>query len=365
MNFRGHISDADSPEWPRTARRVGSLLAMLVLIALVLPFVMYAFPPAIGAEGSYVVLSGSMQPAIQPGDVMFVYEVDPLTIEAGDVVMFSRQGSEIPTTHRVIEVVPTNDFESGVAFRTMGDANEDPDQRLVPGESIVGVVPAITLPFVGTVLFGVPEMGHVVQFANTQFGFVLLVGIPITAFILNEVYRAARGSRSEPEKTRQDEGAEPIDGAAAEETEEQVAGESIDPGSTATVAEPVDEYVVSQTDLKLTLLVLGLASTYALWVTYKMLTPWSVSVAVAGWGSFLYLAALRHRALADMARETALGATDPEPSLPDGGSVTPEEGSEFLYSTPVGELSTDRHDQPHPDDQSPEREAKSPRRESK
>ena len=365
MNLREHISDADSAEWRRTARRVGSLLAMLVLIALVLPFVMYAFPPAIGAEGSYVVLSGSMQPAIQPGDVVFVYEVDPLTIEAGDVVMFSRQGSEIPTTHRVIEVVPTNDFESGVGFRTMGDANEDPDQRLVPGEAIVGVVPAITLPFVGTVLFGVPEMGHVVQFANTQFGFVLLVGIPITAFILNEVYRAATGKRSEPEKTRREEGTEPIDGATSEETEEQVATGSIDPGSTAAATDPVDEYVVSQTDLKLTLLVLGLASTYALWVTYKMLTPWSVSVAVAGWGSFLYLAALRHRALADMAEETTGRATDPEPSLPDAGSVTPEDVSEFQYSTPEKESSTDRHDHSHHDDQSPGMAAKSPRRDSK
>ena len=334
MNLRAVTSREDSIAWRSVARRSASVVAMLVLVALVVPFVLYAFPAAVGAQGSYVVLSGSMAPAIQPGDVVFVYAVAPMTIDVGDVVMFERDSQQIPTTHRVIEVVPTNDFESGVAFRTMGDANEDADQRLVPGEDIVGVVPAITLPVVGTVLFGVPAMGHVIQFANTNVGFVLLVGVPILAFIANEVWAVAKaGRRASEEEDHTVDTVEP--GATERDLERGVAATELEGQDRRTMAQerghaeiPVDDFHISQTDLKATLVVLGAASVYAVWVAYNILASWSIAVAVASVGTFLYLAALRHRALAEERSGFRPGNVAAESSRPDGGIVSPEAAPE-------------------------------------
>ncbi|MCW8171877.1 signal peptidase I [Natrialba swarupiae] len=75
---------------------------MLVLIAIVVPFVIYAVPGVIGAEYSFVVLTGSMAPAIDPGDVVIVGETEPTTIESGDVITFVRDGADTPVTHRVV-----------------------------------------------------------------------------------------------------------------------------------------------------------------------------------------------------------------------------------------------------------------------
>lgn len=302
---------------------------MVLLVALVVPFVIYAFPALAGAEGSYVVLSGSMEPAISPGDVVFVYAVDPTTIAAGDVVTYSREGTSIPTTHRVIEVIQTDDVPSGVLLRTAGDANEDPDQALVAGSAVFGVVPTVSLPTVGPVLVGVPYMGHIIQFANTPLGFLVLVGLPLGAFILNEVWVIARGGR---ESATEETAAQEIETVDAEAT--AVTGTPEVDSSTGTVTEPPASTVdpayqgagdgmvsIDQTDLRVAIAVLGVVSVYTIWVAYSVLEPWSVSAAVAAGGSFLYLAALQYRAKTHGGVASVPGSGTVARSVPDGGEL--------------------------------------------
>jgi len=57
--------------------RAVRIVGLILLIALVLPFVAYAVPQVAGAEHSFVVLSGSMEPSISPGDVVLVAGVQP------------------------------------------------------------------------------------------------------------------------------------------------------------------------------------------------------------------------------------------------------------------------------------------------
>lgn len=152
---------------------------LLVVVAVVVPFVIYAVPQTVGADQSYVVLSGSMEPAISPGDVVVVNGVAPESITAGDVVTFRTSASEPPTTHRVVEVV---DSGGEAAFRTKGDANEDPDQALVRPSQLVG-----------RVLLVVPFVGHVVQFVNTPTGFAALVVVPLALFVVSEFWSLFAG----------------------------------------------------------------------------------------------------------------------------------------------------------------------------
>ncbi|QSG11735.1 Signal peptidase I [Halapricum desulfuricans] len=161
-------------------RRIGRVLGALLLLAVVLPFVIYAVPQIAGANSSYVVLSGSMQPVMDPGDVVVVESVPASEIEKGDIVTFHREGQANPTTHRVIEVVQQG---GDVAFRTKGDNSESADRRLVTPAQLEGRIPVIAgYPLV------IPLIGHVIFFASTQTGFVLLVAVPIGLLIISEIW---------------------------------------------------------------------------------------------------------------------------------------------------------------------------------
>lgn len=162
---------------PRVLKTL-NVLGLLVLIALVIPFVTAAFPGAVGAEQTFVVTSGSMEPAIGVGDMVYVYDVDPAEIQENDVITYDVNGDGQVTTHRVIDVLQTED---GRQFQTKGDANEDPDRYQVPPEAVVG-----------RVAFSLPLIGRAVVFANSQLGILTLLIVPAALLILNEVYTLGR-----------------------------------------------------------------------------------------------------------------------------------------------------------------------------
>lgn len=162
-------------------RHVAGVLVLLLVIA---PFAAYTAPGLAGADESYIVLTGSMRPAIDPGDVVFVSSVPAASIGVGDVITFDR-GGDVPTTHRVIEVV---ERDGELLFRTQGDANEDPDVELIPSDRVIGVV-----------TFSVPYVGSVMTAANSQYGFLALVVVPFALLVLDVGYGAvARRRRGGP-----------------------------------------------------------------------------------------------------------------------------------------------------------------------
>ncbi|KAE8664319.1 Signal peptidase complex catalytic subunit SEC11C [Hibiscus syriacus] len=74
-----------------------------------------------------VVLSGSMEPGFQRGDILFLY-INKNPIRTGQIVVFN-DGRDIPIVHRVIEVHEHEDTKE-VDILTKGDANEDDDRML-------------------------------------------------------------------------------------------------------------------------------------------------------------------------------------------------------------------------------------------
>lgn len=185
----------------RTILRTGSVA---LFIAVLIPFAVFAAPQIVGAEQSYVVISGSMAPAISVADTVIVNDVPPAAIHEGDVITFRRgEMAEIQRgqagvnliTHRVVDVIRTDD---DLAFRTKGDANEEADRRLVPADALVG-----------RVMFTIPYIGHVIVLASSEMGFIALVAIPIGLLVLNELYdlaRAARNGRSKQNEPDRQEG---------------------------------------------------------------------------------------------------------------------------------------------------------------
>ena len=150
----------------------------LLLVALLLPFVVFAVPQAVGADHSFVILSGSMEPALSPGDVVVVS--DSASVQVGDVITFDG-GDTVPVTHRIIAV------EDG-QYVTKGDANENVDGAAVPPENVLG-----------RVVLTIPVVGYVVLWANTPVGQILLVVVPLVALGVSSLYRWAN---DEPEAGR-------------------------------------------------------------------------------------------------------------------------------------------------------------------
>lgn len=136
-------------------RRVISGLQVLALLVLVGPVVAYAAAVFAPGTAGYVVTSGSMEPTVSTGSIVFVAEG---TYERNDVVSYERDGQIV--THRIVELT-----DGG--YVTKGDANPTADDRIVPADDVVGEV-VLTLPYYGTLI----------SIAGTPVGYVLLVLVP-------------------------------------------------------------------------------------------------------------------------------------------------------------------------------------------
>jgi signal peptidase len=246
-----------------TVRRTVGVVALLVLVALVLPFVIYSVPQVVGAEHSYVVLSGSMAPTIGAGDVILVDSVDAAAISEGDIVTFRAESASRPTTHRVIDV---RDQGGQLRFQTKGDANENADAELVEASELQGRVMSL-----GGAPIVFPMLGHVIQFAGTDIGFATLFALPLVLFVAFEIRDVLADSSP-------DSGAE-TDGEGADDA----AAPAVADGSGADAAGGADPdgdgaLTFRAAELKLGLVVLGLFTAYGLWVAYVTREIWSVAV---------------------------------------------------------------------------------------
>ena len=74
-----------------------------------------------------VVLSGSMEPAFQRGDILFLW-LGSAPFRVGEIVVFKIEGRDIPIVHRVIKVHEKYDGTTDVL--TKGDNNDVDDRGL-------------------------------------------------------------------------------------------------------------------------------------------------------------------------------------------------------------------------------------------
>lgn len=106
------------------ARRVAITVAVLVCVA----GLGSVLAVSLANRGGYQVLgmkTGSMHPAINPGDLVVARPVRPTDIRNGDVITFRAPlGNHAPYTHRVVRTLYRPD---GPHFVTQGDANAAPD----------------------------------------------------------------------------------------------------------------------------------------------------------------------------------------------------------------------------------------------
>lgn len=142
------------------------------MTALVAIIVMFSASNS-GTSRLLVVESGSMSPAISTGSMIFVQTQEDYSVDEVLTFKASADDNALPTTHRLIEIVNSNEQ---TLFRTQGDANDAPDSELIPQDQVIGKV-----------IFSIPYIGYLVSFVKTEIGFILLVIIPATIIIYSEL----------------------------------------------------------------------------------------------------------------------------------------------------------------------------------
>lgn len=145
--------------------------------------------------GITTVLTGSMRPAIDPGDLVVTRLSPASTIAAGDVVVANGQGESI--AHRVVEARPL----SGVyRFTTKGDANAviDTDPVMAsPGQQVPRVIWRV--PSVGT------PLAYLASPDAQRLAIALLLGANLLAlalFALGRPYARRPAARSDEDEGR-------------------------------------------------------------------------------------------------------------------------------------------------------------------
>lgn len=139
---------------------------MFVSIACVA--MVWASTGLLGVRAS-TVISGSMSPAMEVGDMAIVYDVAPDSIASGDAIQFW-DGQEM-VIHRVVDVY---DAGGTTLFVTKGDANSTPDPTPVQPSQVVGKV-AFVIPKIGWLAIAAKSfIAGVWSFATANAGLLVI-----------------------------------------------------------------------------------------------------------------------------------------------------------------------------------------------
>lgn len=157
-------------------------------IAAILLLALTVAPAAFGYK-TYVVLSGSMEPSIQTGAVIFATPVPPASLQVGDVIVYNRSDVNETVTHRILE--KRDDGSGKPTFITKGDANSAPDAWTVqyPGNTA------------GKVALAIPYVGYVTHALGGPQGRLALLVVPVvtlTIMWLVQIWRPASALASSP-----------------------------------------------------------------------------------------------------------------------------------------------------------------------
>lgn len=143
-----------------------STILMVVLLALAAVLIV----PVILGYTELAVLTGSMQPTIPVGSLIYVKEVEPSTLQVGDVVTYRLEGDTM-VTHRVVETNPDEGY-----LVTQGDANADPDGQIT-FDRIVGKMD-FHLSYLGYISMNIRTKTGIFAICGTLIVIILLTFIP-------------------------------------------------------------------------------------------------------------------------------------------------------------------------------------------
>ncbi|MHA2010266.1 MAG: signal peptidase I [Promethearchaeota archaeon] len=192
-----------------TKRKVATAIILIAIAFSSAFLIYYVLQVALNTESPMVVVvSGSMEPNLHKGDLLFLRgkDADDIkngTIEGkeGDIIVFDARGipgwhhaPNDPIVHRVI----AKRYDNGWFFLTKGDANPSHDSAWVPETRILGVVVG-RIPYIGWVKILLTDSGLLIPLLVIVS--ILLIG----SIIWDLVKKDEEGKDLKDEEKRYDE----------------------------------------------------------------------------------------------------------------------------------------------------------------
>ena len=173
----------------KVLKNILKLLEWLLFITLIIILFLVASPllPTKNYISTHVVSTGSMEPAIKTGSIVFS-TLQNQEINKGDIIVFtSPDNKEITVIHRVMDIEENE-------YTTKGDNNENKDSWVVFKDDIKGEV-----------IFSLPYIGYVIDFMKSPIGFGISIGIPALILILTFIKKIKDGINEEVDKRTKEE----------------------------------------------------------------------------------------------------------------------------------------------------------------
>lgn len=178
--------------------RVVNVLAAVVIALALVVLLRTVFTPAgeVPSLGSYSfmrTLTGSMEPAIPVHSFIVTEEVDPSSLQVGDIITFRATESSMEgalNTHRITSVYEEN---GQLMFHTKGDAN-----------AVEDAAPVAAVNVVGRVVFVSAALGTVVSLFSNPLVFFPFIILPLVVLMVFEIAKLVKSTkevaRAEDEK---------------------------------------------------------------------------------------------------------------------------------------------------------------------
>jgi signal peptidase len=177
-------------------KKIGNWLSNILLIVVILISISYIFnlyqirqkPDQIPSTFGFIpltVLSGSMSPTIETGDMIVVRNRTD-NLQVGDIVTY-RVGNSL-VTHRVMEITTDN---GNVAYITQGDANNTTDGNPITKDQIVGKYQ-----------FRIPFAGYAMANLRGWLGIVLVI-VLLTIMAMTKILKVSKTQLSKADGPNQ------------------------------------------------------------------------------------------------------------------------------------------------------------------
>lgn len=173
-------------------KRISNIvLGMLFIIMVYITITIYQSSkkegglPAFFGYTPLIVLSNSMEPTLESGDLIIIERVGFDSINMGDIITF-QESSRKWITHRVVE---KKQQKEQLAFVTKGDNNNVIDTNLVTDKQ-----------FIGKKVISIPKVGYVFDFAKSPIGYFLFIAIPLTIYVCISVFERLTRQDNQPYK---------------------------------------------------------------------------------------------------------------------------------------------------------------------
>ena len=183
----------------KTLTIIGIVLCVLLIPILLINLTLIAQSfinkdevPNIGGTTPLIVLTDSMYPYIESGDMIICQAREPEDIKVGDVIAFfdpAGNGTTI-VTHRVTEITEHN---GSLAWRTKGDNNNTEDRLPVTADKLVAVYEG----------FRLPGIGNVALFMQSTPGLIVCVVCPIVLLVGYDMLRRRMYEKANKQDTEQ------------------------------------------------------------------------------------------------------------------------------------------------------------------